>query len=70
MNHLSEASLYDESIKLLEELRTSISYVITNGLTKVQDRIKSKIANTLRIIISEEFISKPNAEIFIMLLIK
>ena len=48
MNHLSEASfLYDESIELLEELKEKYKLIIiTNGLTKVQDKRirKSKIA--------------------------
>ena len=70
MNHLSEASfLYDESIELLEELKEKYKLIIiTNGLTKVQDKRirKSKIAKYFKeIIISEEVdISKPNAEIF------
>ena len=70
MNHLSEASfLYDESIELLEELKEKYTLIIiTNGLTKVQDKRirKSKIAKYFKeIIISEEVdISKPNAEIF------
>lgn len=70
MDYLSEASfLYDESIELLEELKEKYKLIIiTNGLTKVQDKRirKSKIAKYFKdIIISEEVaISKPNAEIF------
>lgn len=70
MKHLSEASfLYDESIEILEELSKDYELlIITNGLTKVQDKRirKSKIAKYFKdIIISEEIaISKPNAEIF------
>lgn len=70
MEHLAAASfLYDESVELLQELDKKYKLVIiTNGLTKVQDkRIRqSVVAKYFKdIIISEEVaISKPNAEIF------
>lgn len=70
MEYLSDASfLYDDAIELLESLKDKYKLVIiTNGLTKVQDkRIRKSIAAKYfdDIVISEEVsISKPNAEIF------
>lgn len=70
MKHLSNASfLYDNSISLVDSLYKNYRLsIITNGLTKVQDKRirKSIIAKYFEdIVISEEIkISKPNPQIF------
>ncbi|SHJ76668.1 putative hydrolase of the HAD superfamily [Clostridium amylolyticum] len=70
MKHLSNASfLYDDSISLVESLYKDYRLsIITNGLTKVQDKRirKSIIAKYFEdIVISEEVkVSKPSPKIF------